>query len=456
MAAQHHDLAHGATVRPLIPIQAAPDRWGSMNSFDVDAPLSLDAAVAPRQPGAAVPCQHAAADYPRPALPVTPVLSLASLRRGGARRVPSILDAGQLRLVTSGRIAIALALREMGIGPGARVLLPAYHCASMVEPVIWCGAEPVFYRIRPDASVDLDDVAAKLDADARLLMVTNYFGFPQQLHSIRAFCDAHGLKMLEDCAHSFLGEHQGRPLGSFGDYAIASSMKFFPMYEGGCLVSARHDLAGVKLASAGSGFEAKVLLSTLEDAFAHRRLPLLKALCSLPLRAKNLLWNRIKARHAGAGAALAPDSSDGGFGFDPAWLDKRSSYCARLLLKLVSRERMAALRRRHYQRIADAVAGLPGCRPLFAELPDGVCPWVFPLLVDDPEPVFDALKRAAVPVIRFGEYLWPGVDATVCPVSVDLSRRVLQFPCHQELRETELAWMIDQITSVLRQPRKPT
>ncbi|WP_256081141.1 aminotransferase class I/II-fold pyridoxal phosphate-dependent enzyme [Massilia sp. YIM B04103] len=397
----------------------------------------------------------AVADFPRSRLPVAPPLSMASFRRGGGPHVPAILDAGAARLVTSGRVAIALALRQMGVGAGDTVLVPSYHCASMVEPVIWSGATPVFYRINPDTSVKLDDVAAKLDGRAKVLMATNYFGFPQDLAALRAFCDARGLLLLEDCAHSFLGEYKGKPLGSYGDYAIASSMKFFPIYEGGCLVSARHALDQVALQSAGMGFEAKVLINTLEEGFAYNRLRLLKALCWLPMTVKNLLWRQIKARRHTSAQSMAPGSSDGGFGFDPRWLDKRSSFFARAMLKLVSRTRMGALRRRNYLRLQQALDGLPGCRPLHPVLPDGVYPWVFPLLTDDPHAIFGTLKMAGVPVIRFGEYLWPGVDAGVCATSVDLSRRVLQFPCHQELTEQEMEWMVDHIRNALLAQKAP-
>ncbi|TFW30707.1 aminotransferase class I/II-fold pyridoxal phosphate-dependent enzyme [Massilia horti] len=389
------------------------------------------------------------AGYPESHVPVTPVLSLASFGRGG-ERIPSVLDAGAARLVTSGRVAIALALREMGIGPGDAVLVPSYHCASMIEPVVWAGARPVFYRIRPDTSVDLIDVAAKLDADCKVLMATNYYGFPQDLVALRAFCDARGIALLEDCAHCFLGQHKGKPVGSYGDYAIASSMKFFPMYEGGVLVSARHSLAGVHLQPAGKGFEAKAAINTLEDSFAYGRLFVVRALLALPLWLKDVLWGRLKGRKESA-PSLAPGSSDGGFGFDPRWLDKRSSLCSRLLLRLVSRPRMGALRRRNYLKLQAALHGLPGCRPLFATLPDGVCPWIFPLLVDRPQPLFRTLKMQGVPILRFGEYPWPGVDASVCPASADLSQRVLSFPCHQELREAELDWMISQIKDALLQ-----
>lgn len=391
-------------------------------------------------------------DYPPARAPVSPVLSLAAFFGGGGG-VPSILDAGPAKLVTSGRIAIALALRQMGVTAGDAVLVPAFHCASMIEPVIWSGAQPVFYRIKADTAVDLDDIASKLTPASKVLMVTNYFGFPQNLSAIRAFCDAHGLLMLEDCAHCFLGEHQGRPVGAWGDYAIASSMKFFPIYEGGALVSARHPIDTVALASGGRGFEAKAALNTLEDSFAYGRLGLIKTLLWLPLASKDFLWRNIKARKPAASVSLAPGSSEGGFSFDPAWLDKRSSRFSRLMLKLVSRSRMGARRRRNYQKLERALHGIEGCRPLFASLPDKVYPWVFPLLTEQSAQVFDYLKLRGVPIIRFGEYLWEGVDASVCFHSVDLSRRVMSFSCHQELTDQELDWMISLIKEALQLPR---
>lgn len=386
----------------------------------------------------------------RPPIPLAPVLSLASFRRGGAARARTVLDAGEALFVTSGRVAIALALREMGVGPGDKVLVPAYHSASMVPPVLWRGAQPVFYRVHPDTSVDLADVAAKLDPSVRAIMATHYFGFPQQeISTIRAFCDAHGIKLLEDCAHCLIGEHQGQPIGSWGDYAAASSMKFLPIYEGGVLVSGRHSLRKVGLRPAGLRFEAKIALNSLEKGFAHGRLAAARAALWLPMAAKDALWRLVKSRRRQGSAALAPDSSDSSFNFDPGWVDKRSSWFARTMTKLASPGRIAAARRANYERLDAALRELPGGRPLYPRLPQGACPWVYPFLADDPEPLFARLRDAGVPVVRFGLPLWEGVDAAVCANSADLSRRVLAFPVHQELRERELAWMIDAIRKAL-------
>lgn len=382
--------------------------------------------------------------YPRAHVPVTPVLSASALLGPRQPHISAMTDSGEVRLVTSGRIALALAMRAIGLVPGDRVLVPAYHSLSMIPPIVATGAEPVFYRVRSDASIDLDDLATKLGG-ARALVAVNYFGFPQDLAAIRAFCDRHGLAMVEDCAHSFFGTSGGRPLGSFGDYAIGSSMKFFPIYEGGCLVSSRHSLAAVMLDSAGPGFELKAALAAVERGVAYGRL----SAARLPLALKDALWKLLKRRKGvQAAAPITPSSSDSSYDFDPRWLDKRSALFSRLVLRFSARGRIAH-RRRNYLALQAALRDLPGIPPLFPELPDGVYPWAFPVVAADPERIFAPLKMAGVPIIRFAESLWPGVDAAVCPDSVELSRRVFAFPCHQELTDAELEWLIATIRSVV-------
>lgn len=392
---------------------------------------------------------------PRRAIPPVPVLSLAAFAGGRRAALPSLLDGADVRLVTSGRIAIGLALRALGVGAGDVVLVPAYHSPSMVPPAHWCGAEVVFYRVRPDTAPDLADVDAKIaQGRVKAILATHFFGIPHDLAPLRALCDRHGVGLVEDCAHAFFGARDGIPVGSTGDYAIGSTMKFFPIYEGGCLVSRRHRL-DVVLHGAGAGFELKAALNALEAAFAYGRLPVLRALLALPLRAKSALWGLLKSHGqkgggtAAAAPALAPSSSDSSFEFDARWADKRSSRFSRAVLRLASPARIVARRRRNYLELQRALDGAPGCRPLFARLPEGACPWMFPLLVDRPQAVFDALQRAGVPMTRFGATLWQGVDASVCANSADLGRRLIAFPCHQALADGERAWLHVQVRQAL-------
>jgi dTDP-4-amino-4,6-dideoxygalactose transaminase len=365
------------------------------------------------------------------------------------------MDGADVRLVTSGRVAIGLALRALGVSAGDVVLVPAYHSPSMIPPAHWCGAEVRFYRVHPDTSPDLVDIDAKLvTGKVRAILATHFFGVPHDLAPLRALCDRHGIGLVEDCAHCFFGAHDGVPVGSMGDYAIGSTMKFFPIYEGGCLVSRRHRL-DVTLHGAGAGFELKAALNALEAAFAYGRLPVLRALLALPLRIKSALWRTFKSRGRTGGAeappasSLAPSSSDSSFEFDPRWADKHSSWFSRTVLRLASPGRIVARRRHNYLDLQRALDGAPGCRPLFSRLPDGACPWMFPLLVDRPQAVFDALKRAGVPMTRFGATLWPGVDASVCANSADLGRRLIAFPCHQSLDDSERTWLHAQVRLAL-------
>lgn len=392
--------------------------------------------------------------YPKPLVPTSPILSSGTL---GLRRertdIPSVLDAGVARFLTSGRVGIAWTLRLLGIGPGHKVLIPSYNCSSMVAPVQWCGAEPVYYRVSERLDIDLDDLERQLEPAVRLLMVTHYFGFPQQCEALRAFCDRKGIALLEDCAHAFFGTYAGRPLGSFGDFAIASPMKFFPTLDGGCLVSARHSLDGVQLRMGGRAFQIKSLLTPLETALEYGRLGTFGSILRPIMQAKDSLWRTLKTlRHGTAegperGSSFAPSSSEGGFGFDPMWFDTAMSGGSRYVMFHTSWARLVKRRRRHYQRFAEALTGLSGCRPLLPDLPDGVVPYVFPLLLADHEQSFPVLKQRGVPMLR-----WDSLSteaAAHCPQSALYAHALVQLPCHQELLDDELEWMIAEIRRTL-------
>jgi perosamine synthetase len=387
--------------------------------------------------------------YQKPLIPTSPVLSKHLFEDVESPKIPSVLDAGKSIYVTSGRVAIGLALLQMKIGVNDKVLLPSYHCSSMIEPIIVTGANPVFYKINSDTSVDFDDIEKKIDRLTKLLMVTNYFGFPQDLSRIRKFCDVHNIMLLEDCAHSFFGVFDGRPLGSFGNYAIASAMKFFPIYDGGCLISSIHNLNEVKLEKVGIGFEIKSAINAIEKCFEYDRLKYIKKLMFIPMEIKNIIWNEIKKNMPVEKISLGPGASDGGFQIENKWLKKRSTIFSKFIIKNASKSRIIANRRNNYIAIQSALEGSTTCHPLFPELPAGVVPYVFPLISNNPEKHFKLLKSAGIPVIRFGEFLWEDKGSEICKVSVNLSRRVMQLPCHQELSSSELEWMIIAIKKIL-------
>ena len=196
------------------------------------------------------------------------------------------------------------------------------------------------------------------------------------------------------------------------------------------------------------GFEMKATLDALERGFEYNRMGFLQKLFYLPMCLKNFIWGQVKKRVSPEKTHFGAGSSDEDLEIEEKWLNKESSFFSQYLTKRVSQTRIAIRRRENYITLLESLAGLPGCYPLFAKLPDGVIPYVFPLIVNEPEKYFKPLKNLGVPILRFGEFLWKNMDTNICPVSTNFSKRVFQFPCHQELTQEEMGWMIKEIRRV--------
>ncbi|MDH5545587.1 MAG: DegT/DnrJ/EryC1/StrS family aminotransferase [Gammaproteobacteria bacterium] len=384
-------------------------------------------------------------NYPLPGIPIKPTIDESTLFKLAKRRpFPSILDNSDIRFVTSGRVAITIALQEMNIGPGCEVLIPAYHCSSMVEPVLFVGAKPVFYKITQDTSVDFDDIKLKLTSNSKLLMATHYFGFHQPIGRIREFCEENNLLLLEDCAHAFMGKINNRPIGSFGDAAIGSAMKFFPVFDGGCLISRYSIEKRHPLTSAGKGFQFKAKVNPLEYSLHYKRLPFLKYFFSPIFSIKDAVWKLLKSLKRKT-SSIGPSSSEGGYSIDPNWLDKEISNFSLFVIKNSNLAGITQKRLDNYHYFRTRIENNSLVSPLFDSVPNNTVPYVFPAVVQHPDKLFPVLKSKGVPIVRFGEFLWEGVDADVCKYSVEYSKSVFQFPIHQSLTTKDIDWMADII-----------
>ncbi len=402
------------------------------------------------------PVPYNEAEFPLAQVPALPVWSSAAWTWHRSRPLPGVLSLPHRVQLHSGRYALALALAHAGLQPGDRVLLPAYHCLAMVEPLRLAGLEPVYYQVRADLTIDAGQVAARIGDRVKALLAVHWFGVVQDLSALRGLADRRGLILVEDCAHTLFGEVRGAPVGALGDYAIASTLKFFALGDGGVLASAQRDLSGLALGEPSLRVEVEAIRGLLSQAIRYKRLgpvvPLIELTRAVRGRLRGLLGRADRVPPGGAGAAVAAAPSPE-YAMEPAWLRRYGTRTGRWLLGHVRMEGLAARRRACYDAYLSALAGRDDCRPLFPDLPPGVVPQVFALHVTRCLPVFVALKRQGVPIIRFGEFLDAQVDAALCPVSLDYADRVLQFPCHQDLRDQECAWICERLVLALDQAR---
>jgi hypothetical protein len=153
----------------------------------------------------------------------------------------------------------------LGVSPGDHILVPSFHCATAVEPIVQYGAKIKFYKINRDCSPNFYDIQAKIDKKTRAILAIHYFGFPQPIHQFQKLCRNYQLSLIEDCAHVLTGKIDSGVLGSFGDVSIFSWRKFFPVYDGGQLVINNPKLCSdISLESPDLLFHIKVLKNILD------------------------------------------------------------------------------------------------------------------------------------------------------------------------------------------------
>lgn len=376
-------------------------------------------------------------------IPRHPTLGWDALGRQLADQPSSVLDLPNRLFTTSGRAAIALALQEIGVRPGDRILLPTYHCPTMVAPAVQARAQVDYYPVLATGAADIEFVERQLKQGAKAILVAHYFGLPQPMADIRSLCDRYGAALIEDCAHALFGEVEGRNVGEWGDYAIVSLTKFFPVSEGGGLTSARHAIRRARVRDRGKRSELKVLIDVLEIASSHRRL----AGANTLLRGLFALKNLVRGTPPRGIVPIPSDWSESELlaEFDPSRVDLNLSRVARWVTEHTDRSRIIAHRRSNYERLRQLLEGIPGTHAISPCLPARAVPYVYPLWSEQPDERFLSLWAEGIPAFRW-DRLWPGTPMIPNDSGIDWSRHVIQLPCHQDMSERD----IDLVHETLR------
>jgi len=150
--------------------------------------------------------------------------------------------------VSSGMAALHLSYISLGIGPGDEVIVPAQTHIATAHAVEWVGARPVFVDCDPAAgNVTPQAFAAAVTPRTRAIALVHFIGIPCDMPGIMAVAQAHGLKVVEDCAVALGARHGATHVGLFGD---AGCFSFYPIKhmttgEGGMFVSRHRELAEV-------------------------------------------------------------------------------------------------------------------------------------------------------------------------------------------------------------------
>jgi dTDP-4-amino-4,6-dideoxygalactose transaminase len=142
-------------------------------------------------------------------------------------------------LTTSCTDALEMCALLLGIGPGDEVILPSFTFVSTVNAFVLHGATPVFCDVRAD-TLNLDESAFErlIGPKTKAIVPVHYAGVGCEMDAIMEIAGRHGVPVVEDNAHGLFGKYKGRYLGTFGALATQSfhETKNFNCGEGGALL----------------------------------------------------------------------------------------------------------------------------------------------------------------------------------------------------------------------------
>jgi dTDP-4-amino-4,6-dideoxygalactose transaminase len=142
-------------------------------------------------------------------------------------------------LTTSCTHALEMAALLLDIGPGDEVIVPSFTFVSTVNAFVLRGATPVFIDIRRDTlNMDETQLEGLLSPRTKAVLPVHYAGVACEMDAIGDIAWRHGVAVVEDNAHGLFGRYRGRYLGTFGAMATQSfhETKNLTCGEGGALL----------------------------------------------------------------------------------------------------------------------------------------------------------------------------------------------------------------------------
>ena len=142
-------------------------------------------------------------------------------------------------LTTSCTHALEMAALLLNLGPGDEVIVPSFTFPSAANAFVLRGAKPVFVDIRADTlNIDERQIEQRITAQTKAIFLVHYAGVACEMETITGIASRHAVPVVEDNAHGLYGKYRGRYLGTLGLLATLSfhETKNFSCGEGGALL----------------------------------------------------------------------------------------------------------------------------------------------------------------------------------------------------------------------------
>lgn len=169
-----------------------------------------------------------------------------------------------------GRVSLYAILKAMGVGSGDEVIIPAYTCVVVPNPIIYLGAKPVYVEVSEKTlTMDIEQLEEKINSKTKVIICQNTYGLSGNIEEIISLAKKYNLFTIEDCTHGFGGLYKGKPNGSYCDAAFYSMQWNKPFSSGvGGFMTVKNESLNKKISElekekAEPGFMTKLNLRLL-------------------------------------------------------------------------------------------------------------------------------------------------------------------------------------------------
>ncbi|HEX8965049.1 MAG TPA: aminotransferase class I/II-fold pyridoxal phosphate-dependent enzyme [Patescibacteria group bacterium] len=146
---------------------------------------------------------------------------------------------------TNARSGLYAILSNLGIGKGDEVIVQAFTCVVVPNPILATGAKVIYVDVTKNLSIDTKDLEKKISKKTKAIIVQHTFAMPAEIEKIIKIAKAYGIYVIEDVAHSIGAEYKNKKLGTFGIASIFSlgRDKAFSSVFGGVVITKDRNLA---------------------------------------------------------------------------------------------------------------------------------------------------------------------------------------------------------------------
>jgi dTDP-4-amino-4,6-dideoxygalactose transaminase len=150
-----------------------------------------------------------------------------------------------IAIVVNGTVALQSAIRALNLPKGGNIITTPFTWMASTSSILWEGFKPRFVDINPyTLNIDASKIEEAIDEDTVAILAVHVFSNPCEIEKIQKIANRNDLKIIYDAAHAVGVNYKGKDVSLYGDVSIHSyhATKVYNMGEGGSVISTNKKL----------------------------------------------------------------------------------------------------------------------------------------------------------------------------------------------------------------------